>query len=120
MRMRWLLADGAILASLGPITQAPRNACSHFLRAPHAFKTRGYLGVQLVFTHWFLKASGAEVRNTGITSYPSATCGGGQLGLKPHEIQHLAPEAASPIAGLVSINTAQMAPQSFSGLALPL
>lgn len=118
--MRWLLADEAILASLGPITQAPRNARSHFPRAPQAFKARGYLGVQLVLTHWFLKASGAELRKTGITPYPSATCGGGQPGLKPHEIQHLAPEAASPIAGSVSINTAQMAPQSFSGLVLPL
>lgn len=38
--------------------------------------------------------------------------GVGQLGLKPHETQHLAPEAASPTPDPVSINTAQMAPRS--------
>lgn len=31
---------GAVLASLGPVTQAPRNACSHFPRERQALKAR--------------------------------------------------------------------------------
>lgn len=45
----------------------------------------------------------------------------GQLGLKLHDTQHLAPDGLPPpTPGPVSINTAQMALQSFSGPTLPL
>lgn len=49
---------GAVLASLGPITQAPRNACSHFPRDPQALKARGHLSIKLVLTLWSPEASG--------------------------------------------------------------
>lgn len=48
---------GAVLASLGPITQDPRNACSHFPRGPQALKARGHLSAKLVLTHWSLEVS---------------------------------------------------------------
>lgn len=93
---------GAVLASRGPVTQAPRNACNHFPRDSQALEARGHLGATPALTHcpWKSLRGRKEDRNSPLpqhqSAFPSAHVGVGQLGLKPHETHHLAPDSRLP------------------------
>lgn len=133
VRMRWLLAEGGRLGQPRSHYSSSRNACSHFPRDPRALKARAHLGAKLVLALWSPEASGGVGGGGGgeedgngpsphhQSAFPIATCGGGLAGPEASRDPVFgARRPASPTPGPVSINNAQMAPQSFSGPTLPL
>lgn len=112
---------GAVLASLGPVTQAP-ECLQSFPQGASGPESKGHLRIKLFLTLWSISLwVGERGERPGMVpshyqrAFPSAThvVFQGQLGLKLPRPTFGTRQPATPTPGPVSANTVQMTLQSF-------